>query len=188
MQILVQDPAIMFAALYTSLVYGIFCSLFEVFPVVYIGPYNFDFGQMSLTFLFIAISTTLSVIAYFSYYSVLESDNKANGFGPPEQRLRSALYVFFLLPIGLFLFGWTSNGHIHWIVSIVGIGIYAFGVFIVLQCIFLNVPLTYPEYAGQSFRNQWFREICRGGRGDFVCKALVFEFGNRTGGQLTGCV
>ena len=141
MQILIQDPAIMFAAVYTSLVYGIYYSFFEVFPLIYIGLYHLNFGQMGLAFLSIAVATALAIIIYFSYlYFILEPNIKANGFGPPEQRLLSALYGSFLLPIGLFLFDGTANGHIHWIVSVVGIGIYAFGVFIVLQCIFLYVP------------------------------------------------
>ncbi|KAF6218025.1 hypothetical protein HO133_006437 [Letharia lupina] len=43
MQILIQDPAIMFAAVYTSLVYGIYYSFFEVFPLVYMDFYYFNF-------------------------------------------------------------------------------------------------------------------------------------------------
>ncbi len=157
MQILIQDPAIMFAAIYTSLVYGIYYSFFEVYSLVYIGLYHFNFGQMGLAFLSIAVATTLAIMIYFSYlYFVLEPNIKANGLGPPEQRLVSALYASFLLPIGLFLFGWTANGHIHWLVSVVGIGIYAFGVFIVLQCIFLYVPLTYPPYAASLFASNDF--------------------------------
>ena len=156
-QILIQDPAILFAAFYTSLVYGIYHSFFEVFPLVYIGLHQFNHGQMGLTFVSIAIGTALAVITYFSYlYFILEPIIKANGFGSPEQSLLSALYASFLLPIGLFLFGWTANGHIHSIVSVVGIGIYAFGIFIVLQCIFLYVPLTYPQYAASLFASNDF--------------------------------
>lgn len=182
MQILIQDRAITFAAIYTSLVYGIYYSFFEVCPLVYIGLYHFNFGQMGLAFLSIAVATTLAIIIYFSYlYFILEPNIKANGLGPPEQRLVSALYASFLLPIGLFLFGWTANGHIHWIVSVVGIGIYAFGVFIVLQCIFLYVPLTYPPYAASLFASNDFHGICHGRRSHLVCEAPVFESGNWTG-------
>jgi MFS transporter, DHA1 family, multidrug resistance protein len=31
--------------------------------------------------------------------------------------------------------GWTANPHVHWIVSLIGVTIYGFGVFILLQCI-----------------------------------------------------
>lgn len=36
-------------------------------------------------------------------------------------------------------------------VSVVGIGIYSFGVFMVLQCIFFYLPLIYPQYAASLF-------------------------------------
>lgn len=178
MQILIQDPAITFAALYTSLVYGIYYSFFEVFPLVYINLYHFNFGQMGLTFLSIAIATVLAVIAYFGYlYFILEPNIKANGFGPPEQRVLSALYASFLLPIGLFLFGWTANGKIHWIASVVGIGIYAFGVFIVLQCIFLYVPLTYPQYAASLFASNDFTRSAMAAGAILFARPLYLNLG-----------
>ncbi|KAL9074466.1 MAG: hypothetical protein Q9161_002254 [Pseudevernia consocians] len=178
MQILIQDPAIMFAAVYTSLVYGIYYSFFEVFPLVYIGLYHFNFGQMGLAFLSIAVATALAIIIYFSYlYFILEPSIKTNGFGPPEKRLVSALYASFALPIGLFLFGWTANGHIHWIVSVVGIGIYAFGVFIVLQCIFLYVPLTYPPYAASLFASNDFTRSAMAAGAILFARPLYLNLG-----------
>ena len=178
MQILIQDPAIMFAAIYTSLVYGSYYSFFEVSPLVYIGLYHFNFGQMSLAFLSIAIATSLAIMIYFSYlYFILEPNIKANALGPPEQRLVSALYAPFLLPIGLFLFGWTANGHIHWIVSVVGIGIYAFGVFTLLQCIFLYVPLTYPPYAASLFASNDFTRSAMAAGAILFARPLYLNLG-----------
>lgn len=48
--------------------------------------------------------------------------------------------ILAILPVGLFLSRSTAHSYMHWISSAVFIGIYAFGVFIVLQCIFLYVP------------------------------------------------
>lgn len=133
---------------------------------------------MGLTFLSIAIGTALAVMTYFSYlYFILSPNIKANGFGPPEQRLLSALYASFLLPIGLFLFGWTANGHIHWIASVVGIGIYAFGVFIVLQCIFLYVPLTYPQYAASLFASNDFTRSAMAAGAILFARPLYLNLG-----------
>ncbi|KAL9042422.1 MAG: hypothetical protein Q9180_000613 [Flavoplaca navasiana] len=151
-QIFCLDPAVFFAGVYTSLVYGIYYSFFEVFPLVYIDIYNFNFGQMGLTFLSISVATPLAIIAYCSYlYFILEPSIKAHGFGSPERRLIPALYTACLLPVGLFIFGWTARANVHWMVSVVGIGIYSFGVFTVLQCIFFYLPLIYPQYAASLF-------------------------------------
>ena len=187
MQILFQDPAVMFAAVYTSLVYGIYYSFFEVFPLVYIGLYDFNFGQMGLTFLSIAIATALALITYFNYlYFVLGPNIKANGLGPPEQRLVLALYSSFLLPIGLFLFGWTANGRIHWVVSVIGVGIYSVGVFIVLQCIFLYVPLTYPQYAASLFASNDFTRSALAAGAILFARPLYLNLGIGQGISLLG--
>jgi len=169
MQILIHDPAVLFAGIYTSLVYGIFYSFFEVFPLVYISIYDFNFGEMGLTFLSITVAVILAMVVYCGYlYFILEPDIKANGLRPPEHRLIPALYAAFLLPVGLFMFGWTARRSVHWIVSVVGIGIYTFGVFTVLQCIFLYVPLTYPQYAASLFASNDFA------RSALAAGAIVF--------------
>jgi DHA1 family multidrug resistance protein-like MFS transporter len=43
-------------------------------------------------------------------------------------------------------------------VSIVGIGVYATGAFILFQCIFMYLPLTYPQYAASLFAAN---DLCR---------------------------
>lgn len=151
-QITALDPAVLFTSVYTSLVYGIFYSFFEVFPLVYPIMYGFTLGELGLAFLPIPIAASFSVALYWAYlWFVVEPDLRANGLPPPEKRLVPALLSSFLVPIGLFWFGWTSNPSIHWICSMFAIGVFTVGVFIILQCIFLYVPLTYPPYAASLF-------------------------------------
>lgn len=151
-QITALDPAVLFTSVYTSLVYGIFYSFFEVFPLVYPVMYGFTLGEVGLAFLPIPIAASFSVALYWAYlWFIVEPDLRANGLPPPEKRLIPALFSSFLVPIGLFWFGWTSNPSIHWICSMFAIGIFTVGVFLILQCIFLYVPLTYPPYAASLF-------------------------------------
>ncbi|KAF7192732.1 Multidrug resistance protein 1 [Pseudocercospora fuligena] len=56
-----------------------------------------------------------------------------------------------ILPMGLASFGWTSNGTIHWIVSLIGVTLYAMGTFIVLQCLSVYLPRIYPDYSASLF-------------------------------------
>lgn len=85
--------------------------------MVYIALYGFNLGEMGLTFLSITVGVVISIVAYYAYiWYVVEPDIRANGLGAPEKRLVPAIYASFLLPIGLFLFGWTGNGDIYWIV------------------------------------------------------------------------
>jgi hypothetical protein len=58
----------------------------------------------------------------------------------------------------LILTGWTANPSIHWIVGVIGLTIYAASVFIILQCIFVYIPLSYPQYAASLFAGN---DFCR---------------------------
>lgn len=157
MQLMLLDPAIGFTAAYVALCYGIYYSFFEAFPIVYIERYHFNLGEMGLTFLSITAATILALASYYLYvYKIVEPDFRANGLGKPERRLVPALLASFLLPAGLFIFAWTSDGKIHWIVSVVGVFIFTIGVFILMQVIFVYLPMVYPQYAASLFAGNDF--------------------------------
>ncbi|GAB1729499.1 hypothetical protein NU195Hw_g136t1 [Hortaea werneckii] len=158
MQLIVMDPAIGFTAGYVALCYGIYYSFFEAFPLVYIDRYGFNLGQMGLTFLSIIVGVVLSIAIYYTYlYKIVEPEIRKFGLGAPERRLLPAIPASLLMPVGLFIFGWTGSvGHVHWIVSVIGIGIFTMGVFVLMQCIFVYLPLVYPQYAASLFAGNDF--------------------------------
>lgn len=156
-QLIVMDPAIGFTAGYVALCYAIYYSFFEAFPLVYIDLYHFNIGEMGLTFISITVGVIISIVLYYAYiYYVMEPEIRKYGLGAPERRLVPAIIASFLLPAGLFIFGWTGNGSIHWIVSVIGILIFTMGVFILMQCIFVYLPLVYPQYAASLFAGNDF--------------------------------
>jgi DHA1 family multidrug resistance protein-like MFS transporter len=96
--------------------------------------YGFNVGELGLVFLSIVVSLFIAIPLYMLYlYIRVNPSIRANGMGPQEDRLIPALITSIIIPIGLFLFAWTSDGHIHWIVSVIGITIYSLGVFIVVS-------------------------------------------------------
>ena len=66
-----------------------------------------------------------------------------------EHRLVPALFACMLLLSAMFRFGWTAEPKIQFIVSIIGLMWFAVGAFILFQCIFIYLPLTYPKYAAR---------------------------------------
>jgi DHA1 family multidrug resistance protein-like MFS transporter len=194
LQIMILDPAVMFTNLYTALVYGIYYSFFEAFPLVYINLYGFNLGQMGLTFLSISVAVAVAIPCYWAYmYYVVEPEIMTKGLTAPERRLIPALFVSFLLPVGLFLFGWTSKTSIHWIASVIGIGIYTFGVFILLQCIFVYIPMSYPQYAASLFAGNDFARSALAAGAILFARPLYINLGIGPGislmaGLTCGCV
>lgn len=156
-ELMLLDPSIAFTAVYTAIIYGIFYSFFEAFPLVYNEIYGFNLGEMGLTFLSVTIAVTLSVAWYWYYiYYTVNPSILIHGLGAPERRLIPALIVTFFVPVGLLIFGWTSRSDVHWIVSCIGIGITTIGIFLIIQCIFLYLPLSYPQYAASLFAGNDF--------------------------------
>ncbi|CDM38175.1 hypothetical protein DTO013E5_8720 [Penicillium roqueforti] len=151
-EIMVKDPAVLFANFYTSLIYGIYYSFFEAFPLVYPAKYGFDATDVALIFISIIIGCGLAIVVYIVYlHTRLMPDLKANGQRAHEHRLAPALFASFGPPAGLFIFAWTTNGTIHWAVSAFGIVLYAGSIFIILQCVSVYLPLAYPKYAASLF-------------------------------------
>ncbi|KAI1208052.1 major facilitator superfamily transporter [Annulohypoxylon truncatum] len=159
LEITLKDPAILFVQAYTAIIYGIYYSFFEVFPLVYPVYYGMDYGQVGLVFLCILVACLIGVAAYASYvYFYMNPRIARQGFPIHENRLIPALGVAFGPTIGLFIFAWTARPDVPWIAPTIGITVYGASVFVVMQCIFVYVPLSYPRYAASLFAgNDFFR-------------------------------
>ena len=169
LEITIKDPAIAFVNLYTALVYGIYYSFFEVFPLVYPPMYGFSLGTIGVVFTCVLVSCGFGVAVYCAYLNwYLIPDIMKRGLRAQEHRLVPALFASFGPPIGLFLFAWTANPKIHWIAPTIGITIYGGSVFVVMQCIFVYVPLSYPQYAASLFAGNDFL------RSALACGSILF--------------
>ncbi|KAF2098262.1 multdrug transfer [Rhizodiscina lignyota] len=151
-QTMILDPSIGFTAIYVALIYGIYYSFFECFPLVYGDGYGFSLGAQGLLYLPISVGIFLCWVMYLTWIRFTwEPAARVGNLGPPERRLIPALFASFMLPIGLFLFAWTATPDIHWIVSAIGLAILSGGIFLIMQPIFLYLPLGYPKYAASLF-------------------------------------
>ncbi|GAD98239.1 hypothetical protein PVAR5_6930 [Paecilomyces variotii No. 5] len=151
-EISIKDPGVMFTNIYTSLVYGIYYSFFEVFPLVYPPIYQFSLGLTGTTFVCIIPGCMVGIAIYVAYqFFWLIPDIKKNGLRAQEHRLVPSLYAVFFPTISLFIFAWTTRSSIHWIVSVIALSLYATSQFIVFQTIFVYIPLSYPQYAASLF-------------------------------------
>lgn len=151
-EIMLKDPAIFFANMYTALFYATYFTFFEVFPLVFPVMYGFNLGETGLAFLPCQIGATMGLLTYFAYLKwYMVPDNKKNGLRNQEHRLVPGIFGSFFFPIGLFIFAWTARPDIHWIVPIIGIVLFVFGTYFILQSIFVYVPLSYPTYAASLF-------------------------------------
>jgi DHA1 family multidrug resistance protein-like MFS transporter len=193
-QTMIFDPSIGFTALYSSLIYGVYYSFFECFPLVYGDGYGFSLGQQGLVYLAIGVGVFIGMISYQIFIRLtFERALRAGNLGPPEDRLIPALFASFLLPVGLFIFAWTATPDIHWIVSVTGVAMLSGGIFVILQCIFLYLPFGYPQYVASLFAgNDFARSTLAAGTTHFA-QPLYHNLGVARGisvlaGLTVGCI
>ncbi|KAM5347223.1 hypothetical protein ACJ41O_010228 [Fusarium nematophilum] len=142
------DPSVLFTSLYCGLVYAIFYSFFEVFPLVYMDMHGMNWGEMGLVFLSVLIAVVIAGVPYLAFIHLVV--NRATRQGRdllPEVRLVPAVVASFFMPIGLFLFAWTARPGIHWVVPSVGVMLVSGAVCIIIQSIYVYLALAYPQYA-----------------------------------------
>ena len=96
--------------------------MFTTFPRVFKGQYGFTNSSIGLVYLVIGVGFLVAL-----FFSGMISDRlvkyltKRNGGKPkPEYRLPLLFVGALLAPIGLFLYGWTAEEKVHWIVPIIG--------------------------------------------------------------------
>ncbi|KAF4492976.1 Fluconazole resistance protein 1 [Colletotrichum fructicola] len=151
------DPSIMFTSVYAGCVYGIYYSFFEILPTVYEGLYGFSMGQTGLVYLSIVIAVVTIGIPYCFYTHYWVTPAVIDGGQiEPEKRLIPAVLASLLVPLGMFIFAWTSREDIHWMAPTIGVALTAAGLVIILQCIFVYISLGYPDYAASAFAGNGF--------------------------------
>src|SRR6266567_3907673 len=131
-EITIKDPAIAFANVYTAIIYGIYYSFFEVFPLVYPVYYGFSLGRIGVVLTCVLVACIIGIAIYCAYlYLCLIPDIMRNGPRVHSSRLVPALSASFGPTVGLFLFGWAARDSILRIVPTVGVTVYGVGLFIV---------------------------------------------------------
>ncbi|BGP25194.1 benomyl methotrexate resistance protein [Rhodotorula toruloides] len=164
---LAVEPAIGYANLYIGLIYAVFYLWFEAFPIVFAEYHGFNLGLSVLPFLGFLVTGAFTLLGYCLYhkYYFIPKQDRENWQTPPEQRLKLALIATPMIPISLFIFGWTGNSpSTHWIGPTIGAALYFPGVFCAFQCILLYLQQGYPAVTASILAgNDLFRSCMAAG-------------------------
>ncbi|KIW24637.1 uncharacterized protein PV07_10341 [Cladophialophora immunda] len=110
LQLLFLEPIVLLISLYMSVLYGLLYMFFVAYPIVYVEGKGWSEGSTGLMFIPLALgvvcSAVLSPLVNKHYLSVCAK--YPDGKPPAEARLIPMMLSCWLIPIGLFIFGWTS--------------------------------------------------------------------------------
>lgn len=142
-KILFLSPIVFLLSLYLAVVYAYLYLSFTTFGAVFQGIYGFSLGISGLVYIGLGIGCLIGTLwcGPFSDWLLHRLAAKNNGVTKPEYRLPILLIASVLVPVGLFWYAWTAAYKTHWIVPIIGTGIFGAGVQISLVSLHHPKPL-----------------------------------------------
>lgn len=128
-QLLIFEPMCLLLCIFSAILLGVLYLFFGAFGVIFGHNYGFNLWQTGLSFLGIFVGMVVCSVTdplWRRVHGWLVERN--NGIQEPEFRLGPAIAGSIVVPIGLFWFAWTTYPHVHWIMPIIGSGIFGCGV------------------------------------------------------------
>jgi multidrug resistance protein len=114
-QLLFGELIVFLISLYMSVLYGLLYMFFVAFPIIYQKGKGYSAGKTGLMFIPVAVGVILSAVCsplVNKHY--VKMVNKHNGKPPAEIRLIPMMCSCWFIPIGLFIFAWTSYSDLSW--------------------------------------------------------------------------
>lgn len=131
-KMLLFSPICIIASVYVAIAYAYMYLMFGSMTPLFMEIYGFGPGEAGLSFLGLGVGS-MSGVLWFSVMSdryikkkaeeervVAEAEGRPAEGMKPEYRLPPLRFGAFLLPAGLFIYGWTADHHVHWIAPIIG--------------------------------------------------------------------
>ncbi|KAK5950321.1 Synaptic vesicle transporter SVOP [Knufia fluminis] len=110
LQLLFLEPIVLFISLYMSVLYGLLYMFFVAYPIVYQGGKGWGRGPTGLMFIPLALGVVASAICspLVNKHYLSLCRRAPNGKPAAEARLLPMMFSCWAIPIGLFIFAWTS--------------------------------------------------------------------------------
>lgn len=133
-QLLIFEPMCAILDIYAAILLGILYLFFGAFPLVFGNNHGFNLWQTGLAFMGLAVAMVAACLTAPIWSKTRQRlavrRGAKNGGEPknePEDQLPSVIVGAPLIVIGLFWFGFSTYPSVHWIVPIIGSGVFAFG-------------------------------------------------------------
>ncbi|KAH6716781.1 major facilitator superfamily domain-containing protein [Leptodontidium sp. 2 PMI_412] len=151
-KMLFLSPIIFLLSLYMAVTYGLLYLLFTTITQVFQETYGWDPEICGLAYIGLGLGffAGLAVVAKISDATVVRMTKANNGQFEPEMRLPACIFFAFFIPITFFWYGWSADKGVHWIVPIIGLIPFGFGmmgIFIPIQTYTID---SFPTFAASG--------------------------------------
>lgn len=162
---LLFSPIVFLTSLYVAVVYGILYLLFTTYTVVFEELYSFSSANVGLSYIATGIGMFMGLILVgASSDRILKRLAARNSGGmKPEYRLPPLVFLGVLMPIGLFIYGWTAQHRIQWAVPMFGTLLFGIGLIACMICIQTYLIDAFTKHAASAVAaNTLLRSILGG--------------------------
>lgn len=151
-KMLFQSVMLFSVSLYIAFLYGCLYLLFNTIPIVFEGQYGWTVGIAGLVYLTLLIGYMVSLWLFYtlSDSTVVKLTNANGGVYEPEMRLPHCIWFAAVIPVSFFWYGWSANFTVHWIVPVLGIVPFGFGIIGVWLPIQAYLIDSFPQYAASA--------------------------------------
>ncbi|KAI0794966.1 MFS polyamine transporter [Abortiporus biennis] len=186
-----SEPIVQILGVYMAFIYGLFYLFLTTVDGMFRGIYKESIGIGGLHYIDLGVGITIvsiiNALIMDKLYFYLEKRN-GDGSGRPEFRLPPMVPGTFILPIGLFLAGWTARGNILWIVSDIGVAFVGAGAILNFQVIQTYIIDSFTLHAASALAAVMFLRSLAAFGFPLFAPAMYNALGYGKGDSILACV
>lgn len=152
--LLTTEPVVFWFSLWVAFSWAVLYLTLAAIPLVFQNNHGFSLQQANAVFAAMCVGSIIATILSINQEKIARKHGKLAS--TPEGRLYFACIESACMPIGLFMFGWTSFTSIHWIAPAIAITIATIGIFAIYLATFNYLADTYHRYASSALAAQSF--------------------------------
>ncbi|KAH7402631.1 major facilitator superfamily domain-containing protein [Pyrenochaeta sp. MPI-SDFR-AT-0127] len=182
--LLFTEPVVFWFSLWVAFSWAVLYLTLAAIPLVFQSNHGFSVQQANAVFASMCVGSIISTV--LSIYQEKIAKRYGKLINTPEGRLYFACIESSCMPIGLFMFGWTSSSSIHWIVPTIAVGIATIGIFAIYLSTFNYLADTYHRYASSALAAQSFCRNILGGIFPLITTQMYNRLGYGPASSLLG--
>ncbi|KAF3045571.1 hypothetical protein E8E12_010027 [Didymella heteroderae] len=182
--LLFTEPVVFWFSLWVAFSWAVLYLTLAAIPLVFQRNHGFSLQQSNAVFAAMCVGALIA--SALSIYQERFARKAGKFKNTPEDRLYFACVESACLPIGLFMFGWTSASSIHWIAPTIAVSIATIGIFTIYLCVFNYLADTYHRYASSALAAQSFCRNMLGGVFPLVTTQMYNNLGFGPASSLLG--
>lgn len=185
-QMTATEPVLFCTNVYIAYLYGIMYCFFEAFPLALQERHGFSKGAMGLGFVGGYVGAAITFVLFCIYNLKLVIPRFKQNKWKPEYRMEVVFVGSLLFPISIFLFGWTSFESVHWIVPIIGFGLFVPAGFLLFQGFLAYLGENFPRYLASAYASNGLFRAAVGGAFPLFAKQMFHRLTLQGGCSLLG--